>query len=153
MQSKRPKRRAAPNRSRSCRAAFYLRLYSPSHANAPVRRHVYATSTAQCFLARTEVSSAAKSQPQGTRPRPGTRARRSTSCRSRLFRSLDSDDRLSHRCLPDNALPAERLKAFLLIARGMASFRSENRSIKSVGKSIKSVAHCGARFSPLLGGT
>ena len=42
----------------------------------------------------------------------------------------------------DNALPAERLKAFLLIARGMANFTS-GIDLKTVGKSIKSVAHCG----------
>ena len=52
----------------------------------------------------------------------------------------------------DNALPAERLKAFLLIARGMANFTSEIdlKTCMELDQKCGTLWH--ARFPPLLGG-
>jgi hypothetical protein len=52
----------------------------------------------------------------------------------------------------DNALPAERLKAFLLIARGMANFRSEIelKNCREIDQKCGTLWH--VRFPPLLGG-
>src|SRR6266403_3666039 len=52
----------------------------------------------------------------------------------------------------DNALPAERLKAFLLIARGMANFTSgiDLKNYRKIDQRCGTLWH--AQFLPLLGG-